>query len=154
MWSWPGHFHKFQSMGNASTEVPGVLNSINEQGLKPVFKPFSLELIPLFHLGCVLSDMQLNFWSHYVLIDVVIQLEIFSSTTHTLIGYFEVTWHLTMKRFPAKIPEWATLQNLWRLLTSECWPLARFIFLNLYTKRFFFVSYITSHLKTSPSGNS
>ena len=62
-------------MGNASTEVPGVLNSINEQGLKPVFKPFGLKLILLFHLGCVLSDVQLNFFS----------------TAHTLIGYFEVT---------------------------------------------------------------
>ena len=47
-------------MGNASTEVPGVLNSINEQGLKPVFKPFSLKLILLFHLGWVLSDVQLS----------------------------------------------------------------------------------------------
>ena len=27
----------------------------------------------------------------------------FFSTAHTLIGYFDVTWHLTMKRFPAKI---------------------------------------------------
>ena len=47
-------------MGNASTEVAGFLKSVNEQGLKPVFKPFSLKLIPLFHLGCVLSDVQLS----------------------------------------------------------------------------------------------
>ena len=47
-------------MGNGSTEVPCVLNSINEQGLEPVFKPFSLKLIPLSHLGCVLSDVQLS----------------------------------------------------------------------------------------------
>ena len=146
-----GRFHKFQSMGNASTEVPGVLNSINEQGLKPVFKPISLKiirLIPLFHLGCVLSDVQISGLNRYCY-----TAGNFFSTAHTLIGYFDVTWHLTMKRFPAKIPEWATLQNLWSLLTSECWPLARFIFLNFYTKKFFLVGYMTNHLKTGPLGN-
>ena len=29
-------------------------------------------------------------------------------------GYFDVTWHLTMKLFPAKISERVTLQSLWR----------------------------------------
>ena len=29
-------------------------------------------------------------------------------------GYFNVTWHLTMKLFPAKISERVTLQSLWR----------------------------------------
>ena len=55
-------------MGNASTEVPGVLNSVNEQGLKPVFKPFCpkiIRLIPLFHLGCVLSDVQISGLNRY-----------------------------------------------------------------------------------------
>ena len=39
----------------------------------------------------------------------------FFPTACTVIGYFEVTWHiyLTMKLFPAKISEKATLQNLW-----------------------------------------
>ena len=35
-------------------------------------------------------------------------------TAHALIGYFEVKWHVTMKLFPSKIFERATLQNLWR----------------------------------------
>ena len=40
-----------------------------------------------------------------------------------------VTWHLTMKLFPAKRHEQATLQKLWRqtgnssLLPAKCWPL-------------------------------
>ena len=38
---------------------------------------------------------------------------IFFQRARTLIGYFEVTWHLIMKLFPAKISELATLQNLW-----------------------------------------
>ena len=83
----------------------------------------------------------------------------FLPTARALIGYFEVTWHLTMKLFPAKISEEETLQILWRqrvqcTVIRECWPLARFIFTNLYTKKFFFVVYITNHLKTGPSGNS
>ena len=54
----------------------------------------------------------------------------FFPTRHAPIGYFKVTWHLTMKLFPAKIFEQATLQNLWcqlvtvhcylRILTDEC----------------------------------
>ena len=44
-------------------------------------------------------------------------------TARALIGYFEVTWHLTMKLFPAKISERATLQNLWRQrLTVHNYP--------------------------------
>ena len=35
----------------------------------------------------------------------------FLLTACTLIGYFNFTWHLTMKLFPAKIPERATLQK-------------------------------------------
>ena len=35
----------------------------------------------------------------------------FFPTARALIGYFEVTWHLTMKLFPAKISEKATLQK-------------------------------------------
>ena len=76
-------------MGNASTEVPGVLNSINEQGLKPVFKPISLKiirLIPLFHLGYVLSDVQISGLNRYCY-----TAGNFFSTAHTLIGYFDVT---------------------------------------------------------------
>ena len=48
----------------------------------------------------------------------------FPQTAHALIGYFEVTWHLTMKLFPAKISERATLQNLWcqRVTASALLP--------------------------------
>ena len=41
----------------------------------------------------------------------------FFLTARALIGYFKVTWHLTMKLFPAKIYERATLENL--CMTSE-----------------------------------
>ena len=54
----------------------------------------------------------------------------------TLIGYLEVTWHLTMKLFLTKISVQATLQNLWcqrvtvhcylRMLTNNCHITARF----------------------------
>ena len=45
-------------------------------------------------------------------------------TARALIGYVEVTWHLTMKLFPAKISERASLQNLWRQrVTVHCCPL-------------------------------
>ena len=51
----------------------------------------------------------------------------FFPTVCTLLGYFKVTRQLTMKLFPAKIFEWATLQNLWRqrvrcFVTRECLP--------------------------------
>ena len=36
-----------------------------------------------------------------------------SITVFALIGYFEVTWHLTMKLFPAKISEQTTLQKIY-----------------------------------------
>ena len=40
----------------------------------------------------------------------------FFPTARALIGYFEVTWHLTMKLFPANISERGTLQ---KSMTSE-----------------------------------
>ena len=47
-----------------------------------------------------------------------------SITVLALIGYFEVTsltWHLTVKLFPAKISEQATLQKIWRQrITVHC----------------------------------
>ena len=48
----------------------------------------------------------------------------FFPTARTLIGDFEVTWHLTMKLFPAKISERATLQIIlrqmvWSLTSPE-----------------------------------
>ena len=39
---------------------------------------------------------------------------VFFRRTHNLIGYFEVTWHLSMKLFQPKSPSGATLQNPWR----------------------------------------
>ena len=62
----------------------------------------------------------------------------------TLIGYFKVTWYLTMKLFPAKISEQATLQNLWRqrvtvlcylwMLTQQ--PLLQLGFMNFQLQNF------------------
>ena len=37
--------------------------------------------------------------------------KLFFPTARALIGYFDVTWHLTMKLFPANISERATLQK-------------------------------------------
>ena len=46
-----------------------------------------------------------------------------SITVLALIGFFEVTWHLTMKLFHAKISEQATLQKIWRQrITVHCCP--------------------------------
>ena len=46
----------------------------------------------------------------------------FFSTVHALIGYFAVTWHLTMKLFPAKISEQATMKNPWpHRATMHCY---------------------------------
>ena len=76
----------------------------------------------------------------------------FFPTARALIGYFEVTWDLTNKLFPAKISERATLQNLWyqKVTGHRHWLLARFVFINLYMKTFFFVGYSLS----STLGNS
>jgi len=38
----------------------------------------------------------------------------FLPTARALIGYFQVSWNLTMKLFTAKLSERATLQNPWR----------------------------------------
>ena len=47
----------------------------------------------------------------------------FFLTARALIGYFEVTWPLTMKPFPAQNSEQATLENLWRQkVTVHCYP--------------------------------
>ena len=51
---------------------------------------------------------------------------VFPATACPFIGSFMVTWHLTMKLFPAKYHERATLPKLWRqtenssLLPVEC----------------------------------
>ena len=42
----------------------------------------------------------------------------FFPMARALFGYFQVTWQLTMKVFPAKISEQATLQNLWRQMVT------------------------------------
>ena len=60
---------------------------------------------------------------------------VFPATGRPFIGYmqFMVTWHLTMKLFPAKCHEWAILRKLWRqtgnssLLPVKCWPLLHVI---------------------------
>ena len=47
----------------------------------------------------------------------------FFPTACLLIGYCEITWHLTIKLLPGKISERATLQNLWRQrVTVHCYP--------------------------------
>ena len=50
----------------------------------------------------------------------------FQQRTLDLVGYFEVTWHLTMKLFLVKISKRAKLQNLWRQKVTvhcyrQCW---------------------------------
>ena len=74
-----------------------------------------------------------------------------------------VTWHLTMKLFPAKCHERATLRKLWRqtrnssLLPAKCWPLLHVIAgISVWFSNFAFVlfCYITNHLMTGPLGNS
>ena len=80
----------------------------------------------------------------------------FFPKAHSVIGYFKVTWHLTMKLFPAKISEQATLQNQWcQRVTVHCNPQM----LTTITVRFneFPASKfpaITNYLKTGPLGNS
>ena len=74
-----------------------------------------------------------------------------------------VTWHLTIKLFPAKCHERATLGKLWRqtenssLLPAKCWPLLHVIAgISARFSNFAFVlfCYITNHLMTGPLGNS
>ena len=74
-----------------------------------------------------------------------------------------VTWHLTMKLFPAKCHERATLRKLWRqtgnssLLPAKCWSLLHMIArISVRFSNFAFVlfCYITNHLMTGPLGNS
>ena len=78
----------------------------------------------------------------------------FFPTACTLIGDFEVTWQLTMKLFPAKIFEWAALQNLWcQRATVLCYP-QMLTDNRRYSKVSWISSYITNHLKTGPLGNS
>ena len=60
---------------------------------------------------------------YILLFFIVIYLEIFFPKVRALIGYFKVTWHLTMKLFPAQISQQVTLQNLWRQrVTVHCYP--------------------------------
>ena len=74
-----------------------------------------------------------------------------------------VTWHLTMKLFPAKCHERATLQKWWHqtgnssLLPAKCWLLLHVIAkISAWFSNFAFVlfCYITNHLMTGPLGNS
>ena len=73
-----------------------------------------------------------------------------------------VTWHLTMKLFPAKCHERATLRKLWRqtgnssLLPAKCWRLLHVIVgISARFSNFSFVlfCYITNHLMAGPLGN-
>ena len=82
---------------------------------------------------------------------------------HPFIGYFMVTWHLTLKLFPAKCHERATLRKLWRqtgnssLLAGKCWPPLHVIAgISARFSNFAFVlfCYITNHLMTGTLGNS
>ena len=74
-----------------------------------------------------------------------------------------VTWHLTMKLFPAKCHERATLRKLWRqmgnssLLPAKCWPLLHVtagISARFSNFAFVLFCYMTNHLMTGPLGNS
>ena len=86
------------------------------------------------------------------------------ATARPFIAWFIVTWHLTMKLFPAKCHERATLRKLWcqagnsSLLPAKCWPLLHVICqLRDYlfsTGLTHLLCYITNHLMTVPLGNS
>ena len=74
-----------------------------------------------------------------------------------------VTWHLTMKLFPAKCHERATLRKPWcqtgnsSLLPAKCWPLLHMIAgVSVRFSNFAFIlsCYITNHLITGPLGYS
>ena len=74
-----------------------------------------------------------------------------------------VSWHLTLKLFPAKCHEQATLRKLWHqtgnssLLPAKCWPLLHVIAeISVLSSNFAFAlfCYITNHLMTGPLGNS
>ena len=69
---------------------------------------FSIEVL---HHAFHLQKVQLNKKYCYIAGN-------FFLAARALIGYFEVRWHLTMKLFPAKISERATLQNLWRQVAT------------------------------------
>ena len=75
---------------------------------KPCHMPFH-KLIPPFTLTefyfIFTSLSPLNILNCYIAGNLFL-------TVRTLIGYFEVTSHLTMKLFPAKISERATLRNV------------------------------------------
>ena len=88
---------------------------------------------------------------------------VFPATACPFIGWIMVTWHLTMKLFPAKCHERATLRKLWRqtgnssLLPAKCWPLLHVITgISARFSNFAFVlfCYTTNHLMTGPLGNS
>ena len=83
--------------------------------------------------------------------------EFFSPTARALIGYFEVTWHLTIKLFPAKS---LRAGNSAKSMTSESNSALlpanvdrRPPLLFAICTFSFFLCYITSHLMTGPSGN-
>ena len=65
-----------------------------------------LTLLSNFNITCVWTD---NISNCYIA-------EFFAPAAHTLIGYFEVTWHLTIKLFPSK-SLWAG--NSAKSMTSE-----------------------------------
>ena len=81
--------------------------------------------------------------------------EFFPITAGPLIGYFDVTWHLTIKLFPLKVSERTTVQNLWRQrVTVHCYPpMLTDDRRCCYHWRFFFLCDITNHLMIGPSGN-
>ena len=71
-------------------------------------------------------------WRHVKTLYRVLYRWKFVPTARALIGYFEVTWHPTMKPFPAKTSQQATLKNL--LLRAngpnihglKVWPISNF----------------------------
>ena len=103
-------------------------------------------------LFSILGKLPYNFWYN-------IAGNFFPTARARLIGYFEVTLHLTVKLFPAKISKQATLQNLWhRKVTAHCYP--RMLTDDRCHSEVYWISsvkissYMTNHFKTGPSGNS
>ena len=71
-------------------------------------------------------------WRHVKTLYRVLYRWKFVPTARALIGYFEVTWHPTMKPFPAKTSQQATLKNLQLRANGpnihglKVWPISNF----------------------------
>ena len=78
----------------------------------------------------------------------------FFPTARALIGYFKVTWHLTIKLFPAKISEQIYDVREWDCaVTRESWPTSVVTAWFNEFPELQISSCMTKHLNIGPSGN-